>query len=80
MIKSSAVLVGLISTLTGALNAPIPRATDNIANALGFGISPVPTTAPAIPHEFVRRGAGGSLLGYYGPDNTCGYISGIAGM
>jgi hypothetical protein len=80
MIKSSALLVGLISTLTEALNAPLPRATNNIANGLGYGTSPVPTTAPAIPREFVRRGTQGTLLGYYGPDNTCGYISGVAGM
>jgi hypothetical protein len=81
MMKNCIILVGVITTLASALNAPIPRPTDDIANALGFGISPIPTTAPAVPHGLLKRqSASGSLVGYYAPDNTCGYVSGILGM
>jgi hypothetical protein len=80
MIKSCITLVGVISTIVSALNAPIPRPTDDVANALGYGTSPVPTTAPSLPHDILKRQTGGSsIIGYYGPDNTCGYVSGILG-
>jgi hypothetical protein len=77
MIRSCITLLGVLSTTASALNAPIPRATDDVANALGFGTSPVPTAAPAVAHDLLKRDSGSdSLLGYMGPDNTCGYVSG----
>jgi len=70
-------LVGFASALT----APLPQATNNVANALGvIGFSPIPTQAPAFHADLIKRqSSSGSLLGYYAPDNTCGYVSGIAG-
>ena len=78
MIKSYITLVGAVSSVAATLNAPIPRPTDDIANALGYGTSPVPTTAPSLPHDNLKR-QGNSIIGYYAPDNTCGYVSGILG-
>jgi hypothetical protein len=73
----SIVFAGLFG-LALALNAPIPRPTDNIANALGNGFSPVPTTAPIIHGGLIKRtSSSGSLLGYYAPDSTCGFVSGV---
>ena len=80
MLTGSIALLGFGSAFVSALNAPIPRATDNIANAMGLGFSPVPTTAPIVPRDILQRQASsGSLLGYYAPDNTCGYVSGALG-
>ncbi|KAF2673804.1 hypothetical protein BT63DRAFT_451858 [Microthyrium microscopicum] len=68
-------LVAFGGVVVEALNAPLPLPTDNIANAMGF--SPVPTAAPMVPDILKRAAGSGSLLGYYAPDNTCGYVSGI---
>jgi hypothetical protein len=84
MTKSSLLaLSGLLHILVvDALNAPLPAPTDNLANALGLGLGfdPVPTAAPMLPRDLVKRaGASPALIGYYAPDNTCGYVSGIQG-
>jgi hypothetical protein len=77
-LTGSIALLGFGSAFVSALNAPLPRATDNIANAMGLGFSPVPTTAPIVPRDILpRQAASGSLLGYYAPDNTCGYVGGV---
>jgi hypothetical protein len=80
MVKSSFALMGAAGALVQALNAPLPMPTNNIANALGMGFDPLPTTAPMLPRDLVERagGSSGSLIGYYAPDNTCGYVSGIS--
>lgn len=76
--KSIIVLLAVSSTFVSASVPLLPRATNNIALKLGFGYSPAPTTAPSLPVQALQKRAGsGSLLGYVGPDNTCGYVSGI---
>jgi hypothetical protein len=80
MKTSSIALAGLVFGLTEAFKPVMPRATNALSNALGHGISPVPTSAPGVPEGWhaglMKRAGGGSLLGYYAPDNTCGYVSG----
>jgi hypothetical protein len=62
---------------TWAALAPIPRATYNIADGLGYGTSPMPTPPPNVGKLAKRQSSQSSvLLGYYAPDNTCGYIDG----
>jgi hypothetical protein len=64
--------------------APEPTlASENVYDALGW--TPAPTEAPSL--ELLRRGVGlvqrdltsGELIGYFGPDTMCGYISGAIG-
>ena len=79
MVKPSIALMGAAGVLAHALNAPLPLPTNNIANELGMGFDPLPTTAPMLPKDLLKRAgsSSGSLLGYYAPDNTCGYVSGV---
>ncbi len=73
----SLLLLLLASNQISAMLAPIPRATYNIADGLGFGTSPMPTPPPDVPDLRKRQSSpSGQVLGYYAPDNTCGYIDG----
>ncbi|KAK3397279.1 hypothetical protein B0T20DRAFT_394412 [Sordaria brevicollis] len=80
--------VALFGASVHALAYPGPQATDRViipSNAK----SPSPTLPPSLPPGFhnglLRRQISGSESGSYGdtiliaPDNTCGYVSGLAG-
>jgi hypothetical protein len=75
---SSLLLLLLASNPISAMLAPIPRATHNIADGLGFGTSPRPTPPPDASDLRKRQKSQSAILGYYAPDNTCGYIDGVA--
>ncbi|KAF2103763.1 hypothetical protein NA57DRAFT_69973 [Rhizodiscina lignyota] len=77
----------LLSGVVTALDAQLPRATDAFEHlaSLAQGWTPMPTAAPAMRFDLVRRqdessGTGsGSFLGWYVNDNTCGYVGGSLG-
>jgi hypothetical protein len=77
LLRPSLFLLLLAFDSTLAAFAPIPQQTLNIADGLGYGSSPKPTPAPDVGRLMRRQNSqSGALLGYYAPDNTCGYIDG----
>ena len=83
---SSLYRAAVFAASVNALAYPGPQATDRViipSNAQ----TPRPTAPPIPHHELLKRQISGSASssGSYGdtvfvaPDNTCGYVSGLAG-
>lgn len=83
---SSLYRVALFGVSVHALAYPGPQATDRVIIP-SDAQTPKPTLPPTPHHELFKRQVSGSASdsGSYGdtifiaPDNTCGYVSGLAG-
>lgn len=76
---SSVLCIALFETVAHALAHDLPRQTSvREGNLRDSGRTPKPTAAPRIPPELRRRQDDLTTV-FIGPDQTCGFISGLAG-
>lgn len=77
---SSVLFLAFWGVLSDALVLDLPRPTSVIKRQLlGPQIIPRPTAAPRLPQE-LRRRQDQLAIALIGPDQTCGFISGLAGI
>jgi hypothetical protein len=74
----SLLYLGVLASYVSALAFQGPRATSQAEIEEDLVFPPEPTAAPAVHADlFKRQNVMTDLLA---PDNTCGYISGLAGI
>ena len=83
--KLSNLSVVFFATLAFAIEFKEPQPTDAFADAFSKlqGWTPRPTEKPVMRIDLHKRAAtssAGSFLGYFAPDNTCGYVDGRLGL
>jgi hypothetical protein len=79
--RTKTLLFGGFAVLVIAMEPDMPKPTDNLAFEMALGMSPRPTDAPLVNGEFLRRQATSkSVIGFLGPDSTCGYENGLSGL
>jgi len=69
----------LFASCAWAIQFRLPQATNSLDFVLDVkGITPRPTPPPAVRRNLLgwKRASSAEFLGWFAPDNTCGYVQG----